>query len=1016
MKKANYISIFSTALVLFFTISCFRGQAQVVDTAEVRRVVDSLLEESKKLLYEGDFPLAANKATEAKAIAVRIWGNFSEETARCLLFEGKLYSNAEYFTEAEKLLNEALSTIEQSVGNESPKLLKYLNALSGFYSNFNFNKGEPFALRAQNIAQKNFGKESLEYAVASHNLASIYTDKSEFDKAEVIFQDNLKIFNRTIGKNTYEYGASLTGLAALFMTNGAYEKVEKLYLEAKIIYALIYGEESIKFVGILNNLAILYRKTGQIEQAEDLYKKSIDIVVKTIGIDNLFYSDLLNNLSALYTQKQEYEKAIFLIKESMKIVEEKLGEYNIDYAELLYNLALNYYELGDYTLSEVTYQKSLNLFLNLEGDVTIHTELIFNNLANLHWRRGDLQQAETLHIKAKYICETIFGRFHPDYTMSVVNLAKLYRDLGNLSVSEMYFKEAITNYQKYILSYSTFLANIEFENILNDFQYEMDHLNSLNHYQVSSATPTLCYENVIFQKEVGLGKVIHFDEQAKAQGEKIKDKYERWKALNRIVATELSKPIGERADMADFYSEINLIEKFITKSIPSFEDYYKIISYKEVNQKLKKSECAIEFIKYNFYTNMTTDSTLYAALLLLPNAEAPLFIPLCEQRQLDALMLKRRGPDATYIRQLYAGEQPDSQSSLYQLLWAPVEQALAGKDIRTVYFAPAGDLHRLNLGAFRTDESGQVLADDYHLIQLGSTRELVTNQHGSGQTPTSAVVYGGVQYVMDSTAINKANREMGVSAQDTTGGWFRYSAPLPTKEKVRELGDDFQYLQGTEQEARHLHDLLLQRGVSSSLRLGYFATEESFKQLGIQRLSPNLLHIGTHGFFFPDPKDTSRRLTLRASEEAPAFKISEHPLIRSGVLLAGAEYAWKTKHPMPGMEDGVLTAHEVSQLDLSNTQLVVLSACETGLGDIRGNEGVYGLQRAFRIAGAQNVLMSLWKVNDEATALLLNHFYENWLVKNLNVHVALEQAQAWMRTQEGYENPYFWAGFVLVGE
>ncbi len=139
-------------------------------------------------------------------------------------------------------------------------------------------------------------------------------------------------------------------------------------------------------------------------------------------------------------------------------------------------------------------------------------------------------------------------------------------------------------------------------------------------------------------------------------------------------------------------------------------------------------------------------------------------------------------------------------------------------------------------------------------------------------------------------------------------------------------------------------------------------------------------------------------------------------MIRSGLKLAGSKYAWENKHPMGGMEDGILTAYEVSQMNLSNTQLVVLSACETGLGDIKGNEGVYGLQRAFRIAGAKNVLMSLWKVPDDATEKLMTRFYNNWLEQKMPLRVAFESAQKWLRGQKGYENPYFWAGFVLIGE
>jgi CHAT domain-containing protein len=168
--------------------------------------------------------------------------------------------------------------------------------------------------------------------------------------------------------------------------------------------------------------------------------------------------------------------------------------------------------------------------------------------------------------------------------------------------------------------------------------------------------------------------------------------------------------------------------------------------------------------------------------------------------------------------------------------------------------------------------------------------------------------------------------------------------------------------------------------------------------------SPRVLHIATHGFFFPDPNSKS---------DGPSFTIADDPMIRSGLILAGAEHGWKTGKPLrPDMEDGVLTAYEISRMNLRNTELVVLSACKTGLGDIQGNEGVYGLQRAFKIAGARYLLMSLWEAPDKPTQEFMEAFYAEWLDKSRPIPDAYRAAQAQM--QGRYENPYFWAGFVLV--
>jgi len=179
------------------------------------------------------------------------------------------------------------------------------------------------------------------------------------------------------------------------------------------------------------------------------------------------------------------------------------------------------------------------------------------------------------------------------------------------------------------------------------------------------------------------------------------------------------------------------------------------------------------------------------------------------------------------------------------------------------------------------------------------------------------------------------------------------------------------------------------------------------------------LHVATHGFFFPDPKTTSAgfqtppTFQTPATFAGPAFKVAQNPMIRSGLVLAGGNHAWKTGKPLhPDLEDGILTAYEISQMNLSNTELVVLSACETGLGDLVGNEGVYGLQRAFKIAGVRYLIMSLWQVPDFQTQVFMSAFYKHWLEGKMAVPEAFRATQSELKAK--YGEAFKWAGFVLV--
>jgi hypothetical protein len=306
-----------------------------------------------------------------------------------------------------------------------------------------------------------------------------------------------------------------------------------------------------------------------------------------------------------------------------------------------------------------------------------------------------------------------------------------------------------------------------------------------------------------------------------------------------------------------------------------------------------------------------------------------------------------------------------------------------------------------------------------------------TAQAESGEV----LLWGGIQYDMDSTAINAANAKLKTDLARTRGdlGFEKTDSTsrLACESTDGCRGGSWEYLPWTEKEINAIAPILTAAGLKPTSRKGFSATEDVFKTIGsnanvgrvsnpsdvsnpsnIKNRSPRILHIATHGYFFPDPK-TAENGRKMLNEVEPVFKISDHPMIRSGLLLAGANQAWKTGKPLrPDLEDGILTAYEISQMDLSNTELVVLSACETGLGDIQGNEGVYGLQRAFKIAGAKYLIMSLWQVPDFQTQELMTAFYQKWLAEKLSLPDAFRAAQQMMR--EKYEHPYFWAGFVLV--
>ena len=302
---------------------------------------------------------------------------------------------------------------------------------------------------------------------------------------------------------------------------------------------------------------------------------------------------------------------------------------------------------------------------------------------------------------------------------------------------------------------------------------------------------------------------------------------------------------------------------------------------------------------------------------------------------------------------------------------------------------------------------GMLISDKYQLEYLSSSRNLaIENQVAS--TPTvKTFLYGGIKYSSDSLAIAAAVPYRGEEESDFD---FNDTDLIP-KDTIRNRG--WSYLQATKEEVEELDQLLSRKKYIVKSFQAFNATEESFKALGVSEASPDILHIATHGFFFPDLKISKEILNDYMTGGRANFRFSDNPLFRSGLIFAGANRAWQDGRPLKGFEDGILTAYEISQMDLTGTKLAVLSACKTGLGDIRGSEGVYGLQRAFKMAGVDYLILTLWNIpDDQHTVDFMKTFYKYWLKKKLPIKEAFNKTQKKMRKQD--PNPFHWAGFLLI--
>ncbi|RLD40080.1 MAG: hypothetical protein DRI89_12760 [Bacteroidetes bacterium] len=461
------------------------------------------------------------------------------------------------------------------------------------------------------------------------------------------------------------------------------------------------------------------------------------------------------------------------------------------------------------------------------------------------------------------------------------------------------------------------------------------------------------------------------------------DNYYKWIHLKKKIAKLNSK--GK--DATEIEEQANEYEKELVKSSQMFSDFKQLqnMSWRVVQKALKANEVAVEFVHFKLKDMKEfewTDTIMYCALVVAKNSNHPEMIPLFREKQLEEIIGKFGSNNYNYINSVY-GKNTEVNTELYNLIWKPMAESLKGAG--KVFISPTGLLHKISFSAI-AKEQNIYLCDVYDIEVKSSTGKITENRSasfGGDFKQATATLFGGITYDTDSTESNI---------------WT--------------------YLEGTKTETEKIEKILEKK----LGKLNYFsnttATEEEFKKMAS---NSTILHIATHGFFYPDPAEIQKEIAENVEYGEVSFRggsrgfgvnsfvKNRNPLMRSGLVFYGANDVW-SKQNEGSNDDGVLTAQEVANIDMRKTDLVVMSACETGLGDIKGSEGVYGLQRAFKMAGVDFIIMSLWQVPDKETEEFMTLFYKK-LLKQKDIKQAFVTTQTKMRKKY---DPYFWAAFVLI--
>ena len=916
----------------------------------------------------GNYAEAIRLRTEVLHIYEKVFGKDHSNYVASL---NNLASDNYYcgnYAKAIQLATKSLLIQENTHGKEHSDYAASLSVLASSNSALgNYAEAMRLETEALQIGEKELGKKHPFYALSLSNLSVYNSLLGNYTEAMRLETEALNIRRKTLGKEHSDCALSLSNLSAYNSLLGNYTEAIRLETEALNIRRKTLDKEHPDCALSLSNLSAYNSSLGNYTEAIRLETEALQIRNKILGKKHPDCAKSLNNLAGYNSDLKNYKEAIRLGTEALNICEDALGKEHAYYASLLNNLANYNSDLKNYKEAIRLVTNALSIYGKTLGEKHMYYALSLCNLANYNFNFNNYYEAFRLGKKALNILEYTFCENHPYVAQALRNLTDYSWKIGNADAVG-YCVEATEALSGIVRRTFADLTARErnlfwdkykawFEGTIHSIAYDMP-LDSLAENGYNGA---LMAKGLLLNSEMELGALLK-----ESGDDEVTNIYNNLKNLRLQINKLYEMPIAERPLDADSLERAAQgLERQLVQRSKVYGDYTAnlVIDWKQVRQKLGSGEMAVEFVSFP----LRGDSVMYAAYCLRGDMPSPKMVPLFEERQLTGI-----------DKGLYL-----SSNALYNLVWKPLEGEMEG--VTTVYFAPSGELYNIPVENLPVD--GNTYNSDLRSYRrLSSTRQLALRR--DGVEVAEAAVYGGLKYDTDTVTLANDSR--------------KYRTAEPVQWPSRAVADSLNLrggiyeLPATKIEAEEIDKALETAKINTVLYTDTIGTEASFKALSGSGV--NALHIATHGFYWTEREAAHLDGLAFLGTDMPAAVQEDKALTRSGLLFAGANTALKGL-PLPdGIEDGVLTAKEIAGMDLRRLDLVALSACQTGLGEITG-DGVFGLQRGFKKAGANTLLMSLWKVDDTATQLLMTRFYKN-LLSGMGKYEALAAAQKYLRELE----------------
>jgi CHAT domain-containing protein len=811
-------------------------------------------------------------------------------------------------------------------------------------------------------------KGALNEQSTNEELSTLLIQLGRYTKADELLVDQIPAYERLYGSNSLRLIEPLINKSKVLLANGDYTEAERIAQRANRIAVKTYSENSTKSAPSQKMLADIYYTLGDYEKAEQQVTKAMVSQEKQFGRNHIEVAKSLSQLALIKFYKGDNRKTVEKIMlEAQNIMFQKLGNENPQYAEILKNVAVVYISEKRFDIAFSSLTIAEGIWKRKTGNKNnINLASIYTLTGDVYYQTKNYKRSEEFYIKSKDLYEKFFSVTHPEYVKVLSKLSKVYFMQKDYKRSKRYIEEALNNYEKFIQLFFPALSERQKAKYWNTIKGDFEFYNTLafSNLEDFKDLSGKVYNYQLLTKALLLSSSIKIRERIQnSTDEELKSQYNLWIQKKEQLTLALSMSAEQLAenniDPGALQQEVERLEKELSQKSELFGQSFesKRITYEDVKKSLKQNEVAIEMVRYRNFNHTLSDSVIYAALYIRQDMSKPKAILMNDGKKMETRYFK-------YYRNSITGKITDDFS--YGIFWKPIQDVIG--QASTIYLSADGIYNQINLESIPTPD-GRFIIDNSNIVLVSNTKDLYLRKvkKASSATENTASMFGNPTFYESAVA-------------------RRTISSLP----------------GTEKEVSQVHFMLEQKGWVTAEYVEKTASEENVKALN----SPKIFHIATHGFYRPQPITEDEEL------EGNEAILTRNPLLRTGLLLKGAgDLMEKTGHNY-NLESGILTADEAMSLNLDKTDLVVLSACETGLGDLEAGEGVYGLQRAFLVAGAKVLIMSMFKVDDDATQQLMLKFYQKWL-NSKNLRESFIDAKKELRST--YPEPIYWGAFMMIG-